>query len=176
MKLNVDKFKTKQGINCKWAGKIKTSERCCRPSVIPFPLLLASVLKTETSAQCKLFGVSNYWLRPLYIVYTTTKLPVLQILEEVKIFNCYPCFLLPLTQSQNDVWSEGSASDQKGEENEDRRTELRTQLTFYYAVQRVDANSKRTVGMPKGKRETPWGLLGKSMPEFHHTNCRENVA
>lgn len=105
--------------------------------------------------------MSNYWLRLLYAVYTTSKLPVLQILKDVEILNFYPCFLLPLTQSQKDISViRGSASYQKGGEKEGKKRELPTQLTFCYTVQQVGANSDGTVGMPNGKRETPWGLLG----------------
>lgn len=90
---------------------------------------------------------------------TISKLPVLQTLEEVEILNCYPCFLLPLTQFQKDISViRGSASDQKGEEKEGKKRELHTQLTFCYAVQLVDANSKRTVGMLKGERKRLHGV------------------
>lgn len=64
---------------------------------------------------------------------------------------------------------------QKGKEKESKKRGLHTQPTFWCAVQEVDAYSQRTVGVPKGRRETPQGLLGKSRPEFHHSNCREST-
>lgn len=53
VKLNVDKFKIKKNINCRWAGKIKASERCSKSSVISFPLLAAVLkLKPQLHASC----------------------------------------------------------------------------------------------------------------------------
>lgn len=103
---------------------------------------------------------------------TITKLPVLQIHEEVKILNCYSCFLFPLTGGCKYKQRMG----QKGEEKKGKRRGVRIQLTFWHAVRWGGAHSQSTAGMPKGRRETPQGLSGKSMPEFHHSNCRESMA
>lgn len=110
---------------------------------------------------------------------TISKLPVLQTLEEVEILNCYPCFLLPLTQFQKDISViRGSASDQKGEEKEGKKREGATcPADFLLCCATGRCKFKENCGdAERRERETPWGLSGKSMPEFHHSNCRENMA
>lgn len=65
---------------------------------------------------------------------------------------------------------------QKGEEIEGKKRGLHTQVTLWCAVQWVYACIQRTAGMLRGRKETPQGLSGKSMPEFHYSNYRESVA
>lgn len=178
MKLNADKFKTKQDINCKRAGKIKTSERCSRSSVIPFPLLLVAVLKTETSAQCKLLGVSNYWLR---LLYPMTQSPSYQFSKPLKRLKF--SIAIPASCSLSHTIPEGYKCDQRqclwskgrGERRQEKGATYPADFLLCCATGRC--KFKENCGdAERRERETPWGLSGKSMPEFHHSNCRENMA
>lgn len=158
----MDKPKTKQGIDCKRAGKIKTSERCSRSSAIPFPSLPAAALKLKPHLNAGCWECQVIDSYSLCIQH-----PSCQFSKPLKLSIAIPASCSLLTQPQEDIRSKG-----RGERGWEKGATYPADILLRCAMGRCKC--KENCGAGERKREKLHGVSWvKSMPEFHHSNCRE---